>query len=164
MFFGGFLMPAMGAVYYWFPKVTGRILREKLGKIQWLLMTLGELLLIIPMLGLGLEGMRRRVAAYSFTLNFEPLHIATAVGGFLVFSGLVVLIYNMVKSSRHGEAAGDNPWGSRTLEWMTSSPPPENNFAEIPEVLDRPHLHGVSGSVHARIGGEKEAPGGPERK
>jgi cytochrome c oxidase subunit 1 len=156
MFFGGFLLPVMAAIYYWFPKVSGRMLREGLGKIQWLLMTLGMFLLVIPMLGLGLEGMRRRIANYGLALHFQQLHITTAVGGFLVFAGLVVLAYNLVVSFKRGTTAGDNPWGARTLEWMVSSPPPENNYAEIPEVLDRPHLHGVSGSLHARMGRKRD--------
>jgi cytochrome c oxidase subunit 1 len=154
MFFGGFLLPVMAAIFYWFPKVTGRMLSERLGKIQWLLMSAGMLLLALPMLGLGLKGMRRRVGDYDFTMHFQALHIATAVGGFLIFSGLVLLGYNLVKSFKRGAPAGNNPWGARTLEWMVSSPPPEHNFDDIPEVLDRPHMHGVAGSVHARTGAQ----------
>jgi cytochrome c oxidase subunit I len=156
MFFGGFLMPVMAAAYYWFPKISGRMLSEKLGKIQWGLMTAGVFLMVIPMLGLGIEGMRRRTATYDFALDFQPLQIATAVGGFLIFSGLAILIYNIVSSVKRGAPAGDNPWDSRTLEWMTPSPPPENNFAEIPEVVGRPHLYGVPGAVHARFGTGKD--------
>ncbi|HTY81154.1 MAG TPA: cbb3-type cytochrome c oxidase subunit I, partial [Dehalococcoidales bacterium] len=152
MIFGGFLLPVMAAIYYWFPKATGRMLREGWGKIQWGLMTLGSLLLFVPMLGLGLEGMRRRVTVFPSTDPvFRILHLITVAGGFLVFAGIVILIYNIVVSLKRGKTAGNNPWGGRTLEWMVSSPPPENNFDEIPEVLDLPHLHGVSSSVHARI-------------
>jgi cytochrome c oxidase subunit 1 len=152
MFFGGFLLPVMAAIYYWYPKVTGRMLSEKIGKIQWLLMTVGMFLLAVPMLALGLEGMRRRVGHYAFGLHFQEFHIMNAIGAGLVFSGLILLGYNMVRSFRHGPAAGNNPWGARTLEWMVSSPPPEHDFDHIPEVLDRPHMHGVLGSVHARVG------------
>jgi cytochrome c oxidase subunit 1 len=159
MFFGGFLMPVMAAVYYWYPKVTGRMLSERIGKIQWLLMTVGMFLLAVPMLGLGLEGMRRRVSSYEFAMHFQEFHIATAVGGFLVFAGLLLLAYNLLKNFHHGAVAGSNPWGARTLEWMVSSPPPEHNFDEIPEVLDRPHLHGVAGSVHARVRTKTEPEG-----
>ncbi len=157
MFFGGFLMPTMAGIYFWFPKATGRMLREGIGKVQWALMTLGMFMLVIPMLGLGLEGMRRRVADYTLASGFQPFHIATAVGGALVFIGLGLLIYNIVWSLKHGEPSGDNPWKARTLEWLIPSPPPEENFATIPEILDRPHMHGVEGSVHARFGeNEKE--------
>jgi cytochrome c oxidase subunit 1 len=77
------------------------------------------------------------------------LHLITAVGGFLVFAGIVFLVYNLVVSARRGRPAGSNPWGSRTLEWTVSSPPPENNFANKPEVFDHPHQFGVPGSVHS---------------
>jgi cytochrome c oxidase subunit 1 len=149
MLFGGFLLPVMAAIYYWFPKVSGKMLSETLGKIQWLLMTLGALLLVLPMLGLGLEGMRRRTITYPPGLDLLPLHRATAVGGLLVFAGIVILAVNLVRSVRRGEPAGSNPWDSRTLEWQVSSPPPEENFAQIPRVLDYPYGYGVSQSVHA---------------
>ena len=155
-------MPVMAAIYYWFPKVTGRKLDERVGKRQWLLMTVGMFLLVVPLLGLGLEGMRRRVSDYTFTMNFQALQAASAVGGFMVFGGLMLLGRNMVKSFKRGEVAGDNPWGARTLEWMVSSPPPEHNFDEIPQVLDRPHMHGVAGSVHARMGANRQPDGGQE--
>ena len=161
MFFGGFLMPVMAAIYYWFPKVTGRMLSERIGKRQWLLMTVGMSLLVVPLLGLGLEGLRRRVSDYAFTMHFQALHVAAAVGAFMVFGGLVLLGRNMVRSLKSGAVAGDNPWGARTLEWLVSSPPPEHNFDEIPEVLDRPHMHGVAGSVHARVG-KRQPEGGEE--
>ena len=156
MFFGGFLLPTMAGLYYWFPKVTGKLLREGIGRVQWLLMSLGMFLIVIPMLGLGLEGMRRRVADYTITPVFQTLHILTAVGGVLVFAGLVLMVYNIVWALKHGEPSGDNPWGARTLEWLIPSPPPEENFATVPEILDRPHMHGVEGSVHARFGNDTE--------
>jgi cytochrome c oxidase subunit I len=155
LLFGGFLLPVMAAIYYWFPKFSGKMLSETLGKRQWILMTLGSVLLFGSMLVMGLEGMRRRVTEYASGLGLQPLHIVSAVGGFLVFAGLVMLGYNLWISYKRGEVAGNNPWNGRTLEWMVSSPPPENNFEEIPEVLDRPHLHGVEGSVHARLGKEE---------
>jgi len=156
MLFGGFLMPTMAAIYFWFPKATGKMLSEKWGKIQWLVMTLGSVLLFVPMLALGIDGMRRRVIDYTPGQGLQQLHIITAVGGFLVFGALVVLAYNIVVSLKRGANAGNNPWGGSTLEWMVSSPPPENNFSAIPEVLDRPHLHGVEGSVHARLGSDDQ--------
>jgi cytochrome c oxidase subunit I len=158
MFFGGFLLPSMAAIYYWFPKVSGRMLKEKLGKWQWLLMTLGTFLLVIPMLGLGIEGMRRRIADYALGIGFQPMHILTAIGGFLIFSGLMILVYNIITNLKRGAIAGDNPWGSRTLEWMVSSPPPENNFDVIPEIIGQPHMHGIAGAPHARLGAKQAEP------
>jgi cytochrome c oxidase subunit I len=147
--FGGFLMPFMAGIYYWYPKVTGRLLSEKLGVSQWLLMTLGTALLMVPMLGLGLEGMRRRVFDYPPGLGFQELHIATAIGGFLIFAGLVILAVNLVRSFKKGASAGPNPWQSRTLEWQTSSPPPEDNFKQVPLVIGNPYGYGVEGSAHS---------------
>jgi len=143
--FGGFLLPAMAAVYFWYPKVTGRMLSDRLGRRQWLAMTLGVGLLVIPLLGLGLLGMRRRVADYALGLGMQPLHIITAVGGLLVFGGVAIMVVNIVRSLKHGEVAGSNPWGARTLEWQTSSPPPEHNFAKIPQVIGQPDVYGVPG-------------------
>ena len=151
MLFGGFLLPAMAAVYYWYPKVTGRMLSDRLGRWQWLAMTLGVVVLVIPLLGLGLLGQRRRVADYALGLGMQPLHIITAVGGLLVFAGVVIMVVNIVRSFKQGELAGNNPWGARALEWQTSSPPPENNFAEIPEVVGEPDVYGVPGATYAVV-------------
>ncbi len=149
MLFGGFLLPTMAAVYFWYPKVTGRMLSERLGRQQWVAVTLGVLLLVIPLLGLGLLGQRRRVADYALGLGMQPLQIMTAVGGLLVLTGVIIMLVNIVRSMKHGEVAGANPWGGRSLEWQTSSPPPEHNFAEIPEVVGQPDVYGVPGETYA---------------
>ena len=161
MLFGGFLLPLMAGIYYWFPKVSGKMLDETIGKRQWLLMTLGTPLIFVPMLALGIMGMRRRVIDYTGP-GFQQLHLLTAIGGFLVFAGIVFLAYNLVVSSKRGSPAGNNPWGSKTLEWTVSSPPPENNFQELPEVFDNPHNYGVDSSVQAGVTPGKEAQGKKE--
>ena len=74
------------------------------------------------------------------------------MGGFLIFAGIVILAINLFRSARRGEKAGNNPWNSRTLEWQVSSPPPEENFVEIPQVVGNPYGYGVEGSVHAVFG------------
>ncbi len=156
--FGGFLLPVMAAVYYWYPKATGRMLSDRLGRWQWLSMTLGVALLVVPLLGLGLLGQRRRVDDYLPGLGMQPLHILTAIGGVFVFTGVVILVVNIVRGLKHGEIAGSNPWGGRTLEWQTSSPPPEHNFIEIPEVVGEPNVYGVPGATYAVLpGARKEA-------
>ena len=147
--FGGFLFPLMAGIYYWFPKMSGRRMDEKLGRTQWWLMTLGSALLILPMFLLGLEGLRRRVAGYDPLPGFQFMHILTAIGGFLIFFGLLILFYNMLCSYRRGDVAGNNPWEGRTLEWMVSSPPPAENFESIPQVVGPPYEFGVQGAVHA---------------
>ncbi len=162
--FGGFLLPFMAGIYFWFPKVTGRRLSETLGKIQWLLMTLGVSLIMLPMLGLGIQGMRRRVADYTLALGFQQLHIATAVGGFLVFAGIAILAYNIVVSMKQGTAAGSNPWNSRTLEWQTSSPPPEDNFSQTPQVIGMPYGYGTGGPPYAVVNERNDGEGKAENE
>jgi len=147
--FGGFLFPLMAGIYYWFPKMSGHMLQDKLGKIQWGLMTAGSALLILPMFALGLEGMRRRVADYDPTPGFQSMHLTTAIGGFLIFFGLVILFYNILRSLRRGALAGNDPWEGKTLEWQVSSPPPAENFLRAPLVVGPPYDYGVTGSVHA---------------
>ena len=154
MLFGGFLLPVMAAIYFWFPKATGRMLDGRQGIIQWLLMTIGSGLLVLPMLGLGLEGMRRRVSVYPLP-EMQPLHIATAIGGFLIFAGIGVLAYNIVRSLRRGQLAGSNPWGAHSLVWLISSPPPAENFEEIPEVVGNPYVFGSPGAKHAILKGKE---------
>ncbi len=156
LFFGGFLFPLMAAFYYWFPKLTDRLMGEKLGKVQWWLMTLGAFLLVIPMFALGLEGMRRRVADYEIAQGFQPLHILTVVGGSLLFIGLVILVVNVVRSYRRGAESGPNPWQGRTLEWHIPSPPPEHNFDRLPEVIGYPYGYGTLGTAHHTLDTGKE--------
>jgi len=147
--FGGFVFPLMAAFYYWFPKVTGRLLDERLGKVQWLLMTVGFFVLTLPMFWLGLNGMRRRIADYPTGLGFEPLNVTATVGGFLFALGVLFFVINLMNSALRGEQAPANPWRARTLEWQVSSPPPEENFEHIPQVVGFPYGYGMPGSVHA---------------
>jgi cytochrome c oxidase subunit I len=149
MLFGGFFLPLMAGIYYWYPKATGRMLSDAMGRWQWALMTLGTSGIFIPLLVLGLLGQRRRVADYTLGHGFQQLHIVTFIGALLVFAGVVILIVNIVRSMKKGVIAGDNPWQSRTLEWTVPSPPPEDNFVEIPRVVGRPNDYGVPGSVHS---------------
>jgi cytochrome c oxidase subunit 1 len=82
-------------------------------------------------------------------MNLQSLQLITAAGGFLIFFGLVILVVNLVRSWRHGVYASANPWNSKTLEWQVSSPPPEENFAQPPSVIDYPYGYGTEGAVHA---------------
>lgn len=147
--FGGFVFPLMAAIYYWFPKVTGRLLHEGLGKAHWAMMSLGFFLLYMPMFYLGIHGLRRRVFDYLPGLGYEPWNIVSAGGGLLIALSLLVFVANILITARWGAPATANPWRARTLEWQVSSPPPEENFATLPQVLDNPYGYGVPGSVHA---------------
>jgi cytochrome c oxidase subunit 1 len=132
--FGGSVFGVMAGLYYWFPKMTGRMLNETLGKIQFVLMFIGFNLTFFPMHQLGLSGMPRRIADYSSTAGWNELNLAATIGGFLIAASMVPLLWNVFLSLRSGKPAGDDPWEGNTLEWATSSPPPAYNFDHLPEI------------------------------
>ncbi|MEK7848294.1 MAG: cbb3-type cytochrome c oxidase subunit I [Chloroflexota bacterium] len=147
--FGGFVFPAMAAIYFWFPKVTGRRLREGLGKVHWGLMTAGFFITYEPMFWLGLNGMRRRTADYDPSLGLGTMNLIATIGGFLIGAAMLLFFINLIWGLWRGAPAPANPWRSRTLEWQVSSPPPEENFATAPQVVGSPYGYGIPGSVHA---------------
>ncbi len=130
--FGGSVFAIMGGLYYWFPKMTGRMLNETLGKVQFVLMFIGFNLTFFPMHELGLAGMPRRIADYASTAGWNDLNLAATVGGFLIAVSMLPLLWNIFISLRSGTPAGDDPWEANTLEWATSSPPPAYNFDRLP--------------------------------
>jgi cytochrome c oxidase subunit 1 len=132
--FGGAIFGLFGGVYYWWPKVFGRMLSEPLGKVNFWIMLVGFNLTFGPMHVLGLQGMPRRIQSYPESLGLAFWNLVSTVGAFLIAVSVLVFLYNAVASFRHaGEMVAD-PWDARTLEWATSSPPPEHNFDEIPVV------------------------------
>src|SRR5436190_8363085 len=132
--FGGSLMGAFAAVYYWFPKVTGSFLREGLGKVHFALLFVGVNLTFFPMFLLGYDGMQRRVADYSPSDGFTTDNRLATVGAFVIAAGILVFVVNLVVSLRRRQPAGDDPWEGQTLEWATTSPPPRLNFATLPPI------------------------------
>ncbi len=132
--FGGSVFGVMAGLYYWFPKMTGRMLSEGLGKIQFVLMFIGFNLTFFPMHQLGLAGMPRRIADYSSTAGWNDLNLLATIGGFTIAASMVPLLWNIFVSLRSGKPAGDDPWEANTLEWATSSPPPPYNFDHLPEI------------------------------
>ncbi|MDQ7028629.1 MAG: cytochrome c oxidase subunit I [Ardenticatenia bacterium] len=135
--FGGVLLSVLGACYYWFPKMFGRKLDERWGKVHWVLTFVGFNMTFLPMHWLGLDGMPRRIATYGAGLGWDVLNFVATVGAFTIAAGTVIFILNMVVSLWKGEPAGDNPWEGWTLEWATSSPPPAHNFDGVPPVESR---------------------------
>jgi cytochrome c oxidase subunit 1 len=132
--FGGSVFGVMAGVYYWFPKMTGRMLNETLGKVQFVLMFIGFNLTFFPMHTLGLEGMPRRIADYSATAGWNELNVAATVGSIIIAGSMLPFLWNVFMSLRNGPIAGDDPWEANTLEWATSSPPPPYNFDHLPEI------------------------------
>jgi cytochrome c oxidase subunit 1 len=134
---GGSVFPLFGAFYYWFPKWTGRMLSERAGKLNFWLMFVGFNLVFFPMHQLGLKGMPRRVYTYLPDSGWGTLNLIASIGALVLALGVLVFIINAVWALRAGEVAGDNPWSADSLEWATSSPPPDYNFLYLPTVNSR---------------------------
>jgi cytochrome c oxidase subunit 1 len=148
--FGGSVFGVFAGVYYWFPKMTGRMLSEGLGKVQFVLMFVGFNLTFFPMHILGLSGMPRRIADYASTAGWNELNLAATIGGFIIAASFVPFLVNVAVSLRGGRIAGDDPWEGNTLEWATSSPPPPYNFDHLPEIRsERPLFDLHHGRTHA---------------
>jgi heme/copper-type cytochrome/quinol oxidase subunit 1 len=131
------VFPVVGAMYFWFPKMTGRMLDERLGRWNFWTMFIGFNLAFLPMHLTGLLGMPRRVYTYASYGGWGTLNLITSIGSFVFAAGVLMLFINVMKSLRSGAAAGRNPWDAPTLEWAVSSPPPAYNFAVIPTVASR---------------------------
>ncbi len=149
----GTVFAAIAALYYWFPKMTGRFLSDRIGKVQFWLTAIGFAVTFFPMYALGILGMPRRVYTYAPDLGWNTLNTISSIGGYFLACGFLLLFYNIIRSLRSGERAGDNPWRAWTLEWATTSPPPHDNFARLPEIRSDMPLwddeHGVE--VEGRI-------------
>jgi len=131
------VFPVAGAIYYWFPKMTGKLMDERLGRWNFWTMFIGFNIGFFPMHISGLLGMPRRVYTYADGMGWNLLNLITTIGSFIFAVGVLLLIINVIESLRRGRAAGDNPWDAPTLEWATSSPPPPYNFVVIPKVESR---------------------------
>src|SRR3954464_9833973 len=132
--FGAAVFPILGGIYYWFPKVTGRLYHERAGVASFWLTFAGTLLTFFPMHIVGLLGMPRRNYTYPAGLGWTGLNLAETLGSYLLTLGLLVMAVNLVVSRFRGAPAGNDPWEGDTLEWATTSPPPAYNFAVIPTV------------------------------
>ena len=149
--FGGSLFTIFAGIYYWFPKMTGRMYNETLGKLHFWCTFIGFNVTFFPMHWLGLQGMPRRVSDYSE--RFGDLNFIISIASFFLGASTIIFLYNMIVSWRRGEPAPSNPWRALTLEWQVSSPPPIFNFDEIPQVVGSPYEYGVRGARHAVLNG-----------
>ena len=134
---GGTVMGLLAGLHFWFPKMTGRMLSEKLARVGWALIFVGFNVTFFVQFILGFEGMPRRYAEYP--ARFQPLNIVSTVGSWLLAVGILIMFWNFVRGLTRGAPAAANPWGGLTLDWATSSPPTTENFEEIPTVTDWPY-------------------------
>jgi len=131
------VFPVVGALYYWFPKMTGRLMNERLGQWNFWTMFVGFNLGFFPMHIVGLMGMPRRIYTYGAGMGWGPMNLVISLGAFLFAIGVLLLLINLAVSLKRGEASGPNPWSAPTLEWSAPSPPPPYNFAVIPTIESR---------------------------
>src|SRR5687767_5947568 len=153
---GGLINAIFAGIFYWFPKVTGRMMNEQLGKVFFWLFFIGFNLTFMPMHWTGLLGMPRRIFTYSSELNVGTLNMISTVGGAIQALAIITLAINLIWSLKRGKAAGSNPWGGATLEWATTSPPAEYNFATVPTVHSREPLWTEAEKVVAAAQGPLE--------
>jgi len=132
--FGGAVFPILGGMYYWFPKVTGRMYHERIGQLSFWLSFVGTMVTFFPMHFVGIDGMPRRVFTYTASAGWTALNLLESIGSYVLAAGLLLVIVNLLVSLRTGRPAGRDPWHGATLEWETTSPPPAYNYAVIPTV------------------------------
>lgn len=152
--FGGFVYPFFAAIYYWFPKMTGRRMNEALGKLHFFLMTPSFWAVTFGQMYIGLLGMRRRIADYDPAQGFDGMHMIITISGFLIALSILVFLFNLVRSVKHGEVAVGNVWESRSPEWaLLPSPAPEHNYRDNPfTVVGEPYDYGLPGATYVKTG------------
>ena len=150
--FGGSVFTIFAGLYHWFPKITGRMFDERLGRWHFWGTLVGTWGTFVPMHWVGMHGMPRRVADYAAV--YGDWNLLITVFSFILGAAQLIFIYNAVVSWRFGPKAGSNPWRANSIEWLVSSPPPTFNFDEIPRVVGGPYEFGVPGARHAILGGE----------
>jgi cytochrome c oxidase subunit 1 len=144
----------MGAVVYWFPKLTGRMLEERVGRVSFYVVMVGFNVTFLAMFYAGLQGMPRRVADYP--PQFATANLIATLGAYTIAVGMLLFLYCIVHSWRSGAPAGPNPWRGKTLEWFVPSPPPLENFEVLPVVTGDAYGYGESDSHHTSHAGVVE--------
>jgi heme/copper-type cytochrome/quinol oxidase subunit 1 len=155
---GGAVFAVFAGVYYWFPKITGRLLSEGLGKLSFWLMLIGFHTTFLIQHSIGMDGMPRRVYEYADVGHLELYNLISTIGSFILGAGIIVTVINVVRSATRGVVAGPDPWKANTLEWFTSSPPPVNNFDVIPRVRSVEPMKDIRRQVERQMGVVAAAP------
>lgn len=144
--FGGFVFPFLAAVYFWYPKITGRMYNENLGKLHFWIMTPAFWVMSLGQMSMGVMGMRRRIADYDPNLGIQPIQMLVTIAGFAIAFSILLMIYNLMQSAEIGERAGANPWRARSPEWQIPSPPPEHSYPAPITVVGEPYDYGLPGA------------------
>ncbi len=149
--FGGFIFPFFAAIYYWFPKMTGRMYKESLGKLHFWLMVPGFWVMSLGQMQIGLLGMRRRVSDYDPALGVTGTQVLITIAALVIGWSVLIMIYNLISSARSREIVATNPWGSRSPEWQIPYPVPEFNYDVPFEVVGEPYDYGLAGSKYVQM-------------
>jgi cytochrome c oxidase subunit 1 len=139
--FGGMGFAFFAGIHYWYPKMFGRMYNNRLANIAWGILFAGFNLLYFPLFVIGIQGMPRRY--FDYLPQFQTGHVISTIGAFILFAGLILMVYNLVYHIKHGSIAPANPWKGVTLEWQIPSPPSHENFEEIPEIKTHPYFFGT---------------------
>lgn len=148
--FGGFIFPFCAALYYWYPKITGHMYKEALGKLHFWLMVPGFWIMSFGQMSVGVAGMRRRISDYDPALGIQGTHVLITISALIIGWSILIMIYNFAVSARTEPVAGRNPWGSRSPEWQAPSPLPEFNFDVPFEVVGEPYDYGLEDSIYTQ--------------
>jgi cytochrome c oxidase subunit 1 len=151
--FGGFVFPFFAAIYYWYPKITGRMYNEALGKWHFWIMTPAFWVMSIGQMSVGVLGMRRHIADYDPALGIATGQLWVTIAGFFIAFSVLLMIYNLFSSAEIGALAGNNPWRSRSPEWQIPSPAPEHSYASPIRVVGEPYDYGLAGSQYIAMAG-----------
>lgn len=149
--FGGFIFPFFAALYYWYPKMTGRMYKESLGRLHFWLMTPGFWVMSFGQMSVGLLGMRRRIADYDPLLGIETTHVLITLAALVIGWSILIMVYNFIVSAQTQETAVRNPWRSRSPEWQIPSPVPEFNYDVPFEVVGDPYDYGLADSRYIQM-------------
>jgi cytochrome c oxidase subunit 1 len=153
--FGGYIFPFFAAIYFWFPKMTGRKYNEFLGRLHFWIMFPAFMVMTLGQMRVGLLGMRRRIADYDLGPLVENTNFWITIAGMATFISVFIMIYNLIRSARQGEVAEGNLWDSRSPEWQTPNPAPFHNYSEPFEVIGEPYDYGLPGSDYVNMSPSK---------
>jgi len=154
---GGAVFAIFAGIYYWYPKATGRLCNETLGKISFWIMFVGFNMTFLVQHAAGLSGMPRRVYQYPADMGITAYNQISTIGAFVLGLGIALSVWNFVRSYKTGAVAGPDPWKGNTLEWFTQSPPPVNNFDEIPRIRSVEPMKDIRRQLERQSGIQRES-------